>query len=212
MRSLINLVSAPLCALVLVGCATAGAELQATAKQEYAQLSVEHFMSSMKVKDDELERSAQFSTFEGNRTIIPLDPYLALLASSTKGYKNDEFIRAYVFKETGKEIYQMYFIIKGYGWSRPNSINFTAGLGSKLTSRIGIDVKCNASYCNHDEDVVVDFTRAELENVIRTLEGNSENLLKFRIKGQSGKDYDGSFSVNEIKAVLQAVEKYKIKS
>lgn len=60
--------------------------------------------------------------------------------------------------------------------------------------------------------MIVNFTRSELERTVTTLDQSSKPLLKFRIKGQSGKDYDGSLSVNEIKAVLQAVEKHKIES
>jgi len=207
-----KLINFLLCGMLLTGCATAGAELHAAAKQEYAQLPVEHFLKSLTVKDDELETSAQFSTYKGYIPEIPLDPYLALLASSNEGFKNDEFMRAYVFKGSGKEVYQMYFLLRANGWRRPTSINFSAGLGSRTTERIGIDVKCYSSYCNHDEDVIVNFTKDELEQVVTTLDSSSESLLRFRIKGQAGQDYDGSFSVNEVKAILLAVENYKAKN
>ena len=197
--------------LFLIGCATAGAELQAQAKQDYASLRVEHFRSLMIVKDDELETSAQFSTFEGYRPVVPTDPYRALLVSSTENYRNDEFIRAYIHKENGDETFQMYFMLRGNEWNRPREINFTAGLGSKPTQSIGIDVSCNVQFCNRDEDVIVSFTRLELERVVQNLQVSSEVLLKFRVKGRTGKDYDGSFSISEIEAILTAVKTYKSK-
>ena len=90
--------------------------------------------------------------------------------------------------------------------------NSSKAVGSKPTERIGIDANCNGGSCTNFEDVIVNFTRAELQRAVATLDQNSEPLLKFRIKGQSGKDYDGSFSVNEIKAALQAVQSYNLRN
>ena len=192
---------------VLAGCATAGADYQTHAKSQYAALSVDHFTKTMTINDDELETSAQFSTYKGSRPNASGDLYLSLVSNP-----NDEFMRAHVFKDSGKEVYQMYFLLSSSEWKRPSQINFTAGLGSKPTDRIAIDAKCTSASCTNFEDVIVNFTRSELERTVTTLDQSSEPLLKFRIKGQSGKDYDGSLSVNEIKAVLQAVEKHKIES
>lgn len=171
---------------------------------EYAALPVEHFIQLMTVKDDELETSALFSTYEGRRPNPSGDLYLSLVSDP-----NDEFVRAHVFKDSGKEIYQMYFLLSSSEWKRPSQINFTAGLGAKPTDRIGVDAKCSGSSCTSFEDVIVNFTREELEGAVDRLESNSETLLKFRIKGKSGKDYDGSFAVNEIKAILQATMIYR---
>jgi len=190
--------------LALTGCATAGADYQSFAKAQYAELSVEHFIQTMTTTDDELETSAQFSTYKGNRPNPSGDIYRSLISNP-----NDEFLRAYVFKNNGKEVYQMYFLLKSSEWSRPSQINFTAGLGSKPTDRIGIDAKCSGASCSNLEDVIVNFTGTELEQAIANLEARSELLLSFRIKGQSGKDYDGSISINEIRAILQAVDTYK---
>lgn len=202
-----NLMTSLATACLLAGCASAGTDYQAYAKSQYAQLSVEHFIKTMTIKDDELETSAQFSTYKGHRPNASGDLYLSLVSSP-----NDEFMRAYIFKDSGKEVYQMYFLLKSSQWKRPSQINFAAGLGSKPTDRIGIDSDCSGGYCTSYEDVIVNFTKKELQQAVKVLGANSENLLKFRIKGQSGQDYDGSFSVNEIKAILQAVGSYKVKN
>ncbi|MEP6342232.1 MAG: hypothetical protein ABJ275_02875 [Maricaulaceae bacterium] len=190
-------------ALMVSACATAPGNLPYS-DQEYANLPIEHFLELMTLKDDELETSAQFSTYKGRRPNPSGDLYLSFVSNP-----NDEFMRAHVFKDSGKEIYQMYFLLSSSQWKRPSQINFSAGLGSKPTDRIGIDATCSGASCTNFEDVVVNFTKEELQGVLTALESLSEKAVRFRVKGQSGKDYDGSMASNEIKAILQAVETYK---
>lgn len=175
------------------------AEYQKTALSKYSELSVEHFIEKMTIKDDELETEAVFTTRMGSRPNASGDLYVSMISN-----QNDEFMRAIVPKTGGSTTYQMYFVLEASDWRRPYQINFGTRLGSKPVKRIGIDASCAGGNCTNYEDAVVTLSSAELDEMIEHMESNALALLRFRVKSQSERDYDSAFSLSELKAIRKA--------
>ena len=68
-------------------------------------------------------------------------------------------------------------------------------------------MRCSYGTCIHYEDMVFEFSPDELNAVIAAMEERGERVLNFRIKGQSGRDRNGRFHINELKAFQEAVKR-----
>ena len=179
------------------------AEYQKTTLAKYSELDVSHFTETMTVKDDDLEIEAVYTTKLGSRPNPSGDPYLSLISN-----KNDEFMRAIVSKADGSITYQIYFSLESSDWRNPYQINFGEPLGSKKVSRIGIDASCTGGGCTNYEDALVTLSPAELDAMIAHLETTSQPLLRFRVKSQSGRDYDSAISLGELQAIRNVAAGY----
>lgn len=189
-------------AAVLASCASVdeiSTEYQKTALAKYSQLSVEHFTDKLEIKDDALETEAVYTTRMGSRPNPSSDPYLSLISN-----KNDEFMRVIVPKNGGDPVYQIYLSLKASDWRHPYQINFGEALGSKSVERIAIDASCSSASCTNYEDAIVTLTQNDLDKMIAYLEANNLSLLPFRVKSQSGRDYDSALGLSELIAIGQA--------
>lgn len=164
-------------------------------EQVYLALSDQHFQDTLNVVDDPLNPSIEIDTRAGHRDYI-----------FSWGLKNDQFLRADIFRETGNISIQGYVLVETTGdFLRGQQVRFEHSISDRSVDRIGFDVNCNAASCVHREDIVFSLTQDELEAAVTEAEVRSEQTLIFRIQGQSGQDRDGRFHVGEVKALLKEV-------
>lgn len=199
----VRIIGLALCLLGTASCASMGEGVQQLLSEQYAELSVNHFIENMSIKDDALETEVVFTTRAGSNPAAITDPYLSMFSN-----QNDEFMRAYYFKESKKTVYQIYFTLRASDWRRPYKINFGEQLGSMPIERIGVDVNCSSGACTNYEDAIVTLSPEDIDKMIKHLEGNNLSLLQFRVKTQSSQDYNSAISLNELKAIRQQVADY----
>lgn len=166
-------------------------------EQAYLSLSDRHFEDTINVVDDPLNPSVEIDTRAGHRDYV-----------FSWGLRNDQFLRANIFRETGNISIQGYVLVQTTGdFLRGRQVRFEHSIDDRPVDRIDFDVNCNAASCVHSEDIVFSLTREELEAAVSEAEARGQQTLIFRIQGQSGQDRDGRFHVGEVKALLGAVAK-----
>ncbi|MEP1230195.1 MAG: hypothetical protein ABJG88_05930 [Litorimonas sp.] len=193
-----------LAAVLLSSCVSVdeiAVEYQKTTLAKYSELPIEHFKDKMVIKDDALETEVVYTTRMGSQPNPSGDPYISLISN-----KSDEFMRAIVPKNGGDVIYQIYLSLESADWRHPYQINFGEALGSKSVTRIGVDASCTSSNCKNYEDATVTLTPSDLDKMIAYLEDGGLSLLPFRVKSQSGRDYDSALSLSELTAIRQALK------
>ena len=156
------------------------------------------FQSAMVVEDDPLDPNVTIHTRGGYRDYV-----------FDFGAREDQFLRALAFRESGKLTLQAYVTSEINGsWLTPVSASFPHTLSTRRVDRLHFDVNCATYGCRHYEEMVFEFTPDELDDVIAATEARGETVFAFRIKGQSGIDRDGRFHINELKAFHEAIEPY----
>lgn len=135
-EDLMNYGIALLLALALSGCTTTSRESQL---QTALSLTKEHFKNTAMVKDDSLDTIATISTvngFQEKRGLLGI-------------VWEDNFLRAFIDKKTGKTSFQLYQVInyQGGGWNFYQTVNFetTSGPQSTPVTVISRDVDCTGS-------------------------------------------------------------------
>lgn len=182
--------------LALVGACAVAPTLEER-ETSYLELSDQHFVDTLSVVDDPLNHSIEINTRAGHRDYI-----------FSWGLRNDQFLRANIFRESGNVSIQGYVQVQTTGdFLRGSTVTFAHTIGTRAVERIGFDVDCNTASCIHSEDVVFNLTADELEDAISEAERRGERTLDFRIQGQSGQDRDGRFHIGEVKALLNEVSK-----
>jgi hypothetical protein len=194
-----------LIALTLVGCTPYSYE---QASQAPAQdLSREGFVKKITIKDDPLETRAEINTVNGFRSV-----------NSYGAVWNDNFLRAYIDKQTGRTTYQVYDIIYMKDWSNFYQVNYTDSgeLKSKDLTRISSDVISCSSIreygCTLREDVGWSVDSQLLERVAATYTNVADRATwEYKLKAKSGTDENRMFFAAEVAALLEAVDTYKTK-
>lgn len=189
--------------IVVGGC---GAELQKQEMQKALSLSPEHFKQTTKVKDDELESVVTFSTEGGYSEKRGL---LGVIWS-------DEFLRAFRDKKSGAVRFQVYlaWVHQGSGWMHPYQANYGKPLIVTPTQKVTSDVSCSGgkySGCIYSEHVVFDLSDGEFKRVIEgaTADDLTSKVWRFRVKGQSGLDYDGAILLSEFFGLKAALDEHR---
>lgn len=188
--------------LFLTGCA------QVQQKQEANRLfdmTKEEFASKIVIKDDSLDASVEIHTqngFQEKRGLVGI-------------VWDDNFLRAYIDKETGLTTYQVYDRIYMKEWGYYYAANYTTpeGLKTKDVLRVASDVEtCSSNAfvgCTLREDVAWYVDRELLDTVAGMYQPGQRVAWKYRLKGQQGGDRDRGFTAAEVAALLEAVDAYK---
>lgn len=170
-------------------------------------LTKEHFRDTATVKDDDLEVVATIHTKYG---FIEKHGLLGI-------QWDDNFLRAFVDKNTGNTTYQAYNIVyyknkwRFYKW-----VNYETPDGpvAEDLTRIDSDVDCTGSRyggCLFNEHVTFKVP----ESLLRTIAGKYEATRgmqvgwKYRLKPQVGPNYNNAFLAAEVAGLLEAVDLYK---
>lgn len=189
-------------ALLLAGCA--GQQLQSEANRLIS-MSKEDFAAKITIQDDSLSTSAEINTQNG---FVEKHGLLGM-------EYGDQFLRAFIDKETGLTSYQVYDIIYMKDWGYYYGVNYTApdGLKSVDAIRVRSEVKsCSGNAfagCILREDVAWSVDRALLDAIAAKYDSSKVVGWKYRVKAQQGEDQDRVITPAEVAALLDAVDAYK---
>jgi len=191
-------------ALALCGCVSP----EQIEKQQGAillSLTPEHFRDTAAVKDDPLDTEAEISTRNGfveKRGLLGITP-------------DDNFLRIYVDKKTGKATFQVYQFISYISdhWHFYNSVNYQTPSGPAAGSLISIsrDVSnCDVNTgCFYSEDIAFDVDEGLLRAIAKTYSPGAINPWLFKFGSKSGVEWKDGLTVAEISGALMAVDAYK---
>ena len=188
--------------LLLSGCATTTESLTQTALN----LTKEHFSNTATIKDDALDTTATITTFNG------FQEKRGLLGVVWE----DDFLRAFVDKKSGKTLIQVYqkLSYRGSGWHFFNTVNYETPTGpqSAQLTIIKRDVDCSGSRylgCTYTEQVGFNVD----ESLFRTIAGKyAPGKLagwKYKLSAKSGQDYQGTILASEIAGFMEKLDGYR---
>ncbi|MEM1154564.1 MAG: hypothetical protein AAGI44_10505 [Pseudomonadota bacterium] len=190
----------PLTVATVLGSLTACAVAPTLEEREasYVALSEQHFTDTLNIVDDPLNPSIEIDTRAGHRDYV-----------FSWELQNDQFLRAFVARESGSVSLQAYVRTQIPGvFLRGTSVTFAHTMETRAVDRIGFDANCSGGRCINSEDVVFSITVDELSAAVEEAERRAERTLVFRIQGQSGRDRDGRFHIEEARAMLSALERF----
>lgn len=172
---------------------------------DYVNMTKEQALSLTRVKDDDLENVAQINTqevFREKRGLVGI-------------VWDDNFLRAYINKDTGETVYQVYDRVYMKDWSYLYQVNYSSpdGPQTRKLIRVASDVEtCSSNAfigCTLREDVAWNVDREMLETVAALYSPGVMKAWKYKLKGQSGEDRIRGFTATEVAALLEKVDQYK---
>jgi len=200
--------------LAIISCTTQTRESQiqtATLSRESQiqiafSLTSDHFKNTARVKDDSLDTIATISTANGFQEI---PEQLGTVC-------NDNFLRAFIDKKSGKKSFQVYQIVytqdnNKVGWSFFQSVNFEtpSGPSSKPVRNIKTDIECKGSLgCLYVEHIAFDVDETLLRTIANQYTPGQQLAWKFRLNSKSGKSYNDAILPAEIAGLLDRVDEY----
>lgn len=190
-------------ALAVSGCATTTKDEQI---QNFLSLTKEHFKSVATVMDDPLDTVATITTANGFQETHGL---LGIVW-------DDNFLRSFVDKKTGKTSFQLYQVLRyqGSGWNFYQTVNFESPSGpqSKPVTVISRDVDCAGSRysgCTYTEHVAFNADESLLQAIATNYLPEKRVVWKFKFMAQSGQVHNDGMSSAEITGLLEKVDEYR---
>lgn len=190
-------------ASILVGCAASNREAQV---QTAINLTKEHFRNTATIKDDSLDTIATISTvngFQEKRGLLGI-------------VWDDNFLRAFVEKKSGRTTIQLYQVIyyQGSGWNFYQTVNFETVTGpeSRPLTIIKRDVDCTGSRysgCTYVEHVAFDVNESLLRTIAERYQPGQLAGWKFKFSSKSGKEYNDGMLPAEVAGLLEALDGYR---
>lgn len=168
-----------------------------------ARLTPELIRSKVTVKDDALEPVATLSTDKG----------FISKGSFFDKVKSDNFLRAFIDKGSRAVRYQLYATVTyGPEWrhfttasalfdGRPRSIPLTVISKAVVT--------CAAGYCVMRETVGIALDQSDVEQIAAGYRPGASQPWAYRLKAQSGLDFDDSIMPAEAAGLMLAVREYR---
>lgn len=197
-------VVAGLTAFLIGGCAAATGQQQLAEAMAVPSSDV---AKSVTIKDDALETTAVFSTervFQEKRGLMGI-------------VSEDQFLRAFLDKKTGKRSYQVYVVLgyKADSWREPFQANFGTPLTTRPVSRASRTSDCKDKRkiggCIRVEHVVFELPESEFRRVVDTATPAdlSGKVWVFKLKTKDGKDHAGQILLSEFFALKSAMEQHR---
>jgi hypothetical protein len=181
------------------------AEAQKPSKQvqRFLALTPADFQSTLTVKDDALDTVARISTEEGfqeKRGLLRI-------------VWNDNFLRAFIDKKTGKTDFQLYQII-GYdgAWRFYETVNYEtpSGPDSKPVTVIDRNVDgCGTYGCSFTEHIGFDVPEDLLRQIAASYTPTTPHAWHFKFGSKAGVEFQDGINVAEAAAILSAVDQYR---
>lgn len=199
----LNLGLAAVIVVTLAGCAGTTREAQV---QTALALTKEHFKSTATIKDDSLDTTATITTVNG------LQEKRGLLGIVW----DDNFLRAFIDKKTGRTTIQLYQVIyyQGSGWNFFQTVNYETPSGpeSRPVTIISRDVDCSGSRyggCTYTEHIGFDIDEKLLRTIAAGYQPGQRVGWKFKFNAKSGKDYNDGMLPAEVAGFLEAIDAYR---
>jgi hypothetical protein len=178
---------------------------QANQKELAAALALtpEHFAETAEIKDDDLETVATISTLPGYQRKRGL----------MKVLWDDNFLRAFIDKSTGKTTFQVYQIIPYSGrFRRYQTVNFETPAGPRSIPATTIDQSvdgCSRYGCSYTEHVGFDVDEDVLRAAAAAYRPGVAAAWRFKFKAQSGDEWQDGILGAEIVGLLTVVDAYR---
>lgn len=191
--------------IFLTGCA--GQQLNNEASR-LVSMSKDDFAAKIEIYDDSLSTSAEINTQNG---FVEKHGLLGM-------EYGDQFIRAFIDKQTGLTTYQVYDILYTKEWAYYYGVNYASpdGLKSVDATKVRSEVKsCSGNAfagCILREDVAWVVDRKLLDAVASKYKEGEIVGWKYRVKAQQGEDQDRVITTAEVVALLDAVDAYKARN
>jgi hypothetical protein len=179
-----------------------------------ALLDIKYFKEKVIIYDKASNATVTFSTIKGFQKRHGLH----------KVVLNDNFLRGFINKKTGKKTYQVYNVIhygasgSGSRWKHFNRANYQRLRlgGIKLISATPIKKKedCSAlplyGKCLYTEHVVFKVDEELLKNIANTYTPRvpTESVWQYKLIPTFGQNYEGKLFVAEIRGLLERMDKY----
>ncbi len=187
-----------------------GCESTEQQTQNALTLTPEHFKSTAIVEDDDLEVTAIISTEKGSKRRQGLLHFVY----------EDNFLRAYIDKETGEVTYQVYqsiyyqasdwrFYLKA-NYETPDGLESANAELLKAPIAHGFDCPGHTStVCTYNEHVGFSVDRELLDSIASTYEENKSVKWNFKFIPRDGEEFHDGLLIAEVVGFLQAVDAYK---
>ena len=187
---------------VIITGGTAQAQKPSKQAQRFLALTPADFQSAMTVKDDALDTVARISTEQGyqeKRGLLHI-------------VWNDNFLRAFIDKKSGKTDFQLYQIISyDGGWRFYETVNYETPTGpeSKPVTVIDRSVDgCRTYGCSFTEHIAFDVPEVLLRQVAASYTSATPHAWHFKFGSKAGMEFQDGINVAEAAALLDAVDKY----
>lgn len=163
-------------------------------------LDAAYFEDHATIEDDPFETTASVTTEKG----------FVFKGGFTSRVRSDNLVRALISKSSGRTAWQIYQTVTYTGdWRRFTRANIK--MGGELVAReltvISRDVvTCSSGLCVYTEIVGIPLTGEEISNLASSPQ---TGLLQFRLKADSGLDWDDDIAVAEIVGAYRKVAEYR---
>jgi len=185
---------------MLFGCSASLQKVSQENEERFKSLTKDFVRSCIKIKDDSFEDTIQYDTvncYQSKNGLLGI-------------VWDDQFVRAYTNRKSGKTKYQIYTRLHEDKWLNPVSANYFVGdnLITSDVARIHSDVTCNASRsCVHLEEIVFEISEENLMQLNEKYLIDNSIEWKYRIKTRSGVDKDKFLNINELLGIYRLVNK-----
>jgi hypothetical protein len=186
--------------VALVGCV---AEMREEQMSLAVSLTPEHFRDTATVRDDQLDVIATVTTINGFQAKNGL----------LKIVGDDNFLRAFIDKKTGKTSFQVYQVIYyGGGWRFYNRANYSTLDGPKSVSVTSISrdvVSCSRYGCSYVEHIAFDIDEKSLRSIAARYQPGQRLAWQFKFLSKSGQDYNDGILPAEVAGFLMRVDQQR---
>ena len=191
--------------LTVTGCATREAQIQTAIS-----LTRDHFKNTAILKDDSLDTTATITTVNGFQEKHGL---LGIVW-------DDNFLRAFIDKKTGKATIQVYQIInyEAHDWNFYQTVNYETPSGPVSESATIIDRNVNCSNstalhgCEYREQVAFDIDEKLLRAIASNYQPGQRAAWRFKFTAKSGIEYNDGILPAEIGGLLDAIDGYRVRN
>ena len=168
-----------------------------------------HFRDTVTVEDDKLDLIARFTTERG----MPGEK------NSSGYYFQDEYLRGFIDKRTGKRQFQLYFTVSYPGPERVfNAATYDGPNGTEqaVVTIINRSKSCERSqgvtYCDYQEDLGLELS----ESLVRSIAdryGVGDPIQQFwhyKVYARSGHDFTNVILPAEAKGLLERMDAHRL--
>jgi hypothetical protein len=192
----------------IVGCtAKQTPEMLQMKLDRFMGLSKEHFSFTATIKDDQLDIFTTITTVDGFKEERGLNWFSVTW--------DDTFLRAFINKNTGEKVFQVYQIISynAENWKFYQSVNFEtpSGIKHQPLTIINRDVDCTGSYyfgCIYTEHIGFNVDESLLRSLADIYDTKQKSVWKFKFKCKNGLDYKTCLLPAEAAGLLEKVDEY----
>jgi hypothetical protein len=192
--------------LIAFAVSACAANSQRAQAERALELTPDHFRLTASVKDDALDTIATLTTVNGFQQKHGL---LGVVW-------DDNFVRAFIDKKTGKTAFQLYQVIRytGRRWHFYQSVNYETPSGplSRELTVINRDVDCTSTLgggCTYAEHVAFDVEESLLRRIAASYGPGKPVAWKFKFLARSGGELHTLLLPAEARGAISAVDAYR---